>query len=400
MKIFYSTEDTFPPYRVDVGALFSEYLSHKGLDTEWYMRKNQDGYGALESYNKQCFHLPCYNSSNSMFAKVYNKVAFWLFDIYYLTSTLTKSFDLLQVRDKYMAGLFALLIARLKRVPFTYWCSYPFPEHYIELAKLSSGFRRVYCLLNGYIGQFILYKIVIPFSDHTFVQSEKMLKNIAKYGVDSGKMTPVPMGVLDRVVTDYKDEKINNKQIVYIGTLASIRRINIIIEAFALVLQKEPDARLVLVGGGDVPSDKANLIKLVGELGIENAVVFTGFIPIEQAWRIAARSHCGLSPFPPTPVLEVASPTKLVEYMALGRPVICNDHPEQSAILQESAAGLCVSWGVDEFAEAMVWMLQNESEANLMGEKGAVWVKSNRVYSIIAEKVMSKYLEITGKSTK
>jgi glycosyltransferase involved in cell wall biosynthesis len=127
---------------------------------------------------------------------------------------------------------------------------------------------------------------------------------------------------------------------------------------------------------------------------LADVVQFTGFVPIEKAWSYAASAAVCMSPFYPTPVLNSASPTKLVEYLALGRPVVCNNHPEQSEIIKESGAGLCVNWGAQAFADAMVWMLEHPDEAETMAAKGPAWVAANRTYPIIAENVWRKYQEL------
>jgi glycosyltransferase involved in cell wall biosynthesis len=82
--------------------------------------------------------------------------------------------------------------------------------------------------------------------------------------------------------------------------------------------------------------------------------------------------------------------------MALGRPVVCNNHPEQSEIIRQSGAGLCVDWGVKTFADAMIWMIEHPDQADAMGAKGPSWVRENRTYSIIAKNVMQNYQEILG----
>ena len=82
--------------------------------------------------------------------------------------------------------------------------------------------------------------------------------------------------------------------------------------------------------------------------------------------------------------------------MALGKPVIVNDQPEQSLVIQQSGAGLCVTWGEEAFADAMIWMLENPQAAKAMGAKGPDWVRKHRVYDIIAQQVDSKYSEIIG----
>lgn len=398
IKLFYSTEDTFPPYRVDVGVLFSEYLAKCNVITEWYMRRNTLEQARKTLFNGQVVNLPYFVTGQGVFSKLINKVAFWVCDLFCIVKYLIKPIDIIQVRDKYIAAVFGLIIARLKGVTFIYWCSYPFPEHYLEMSEHSRGIRRAYCWINGKLGFLILYKLVMPFSHHTFVQSDAMLNTIQRYGVKRSKMTPVPMGVPDKIFSlQAENLRINDKQFVYIGTLAAVRRLDVLIEAFASVVRHDPSARLIIVGDGDIPDERKALMGLAKNLGIVEFVTFTGFLPMDEAWRIAEQAFCCISPFYPSPVLNVASPTKLVEYMALGKPVICNNHPEQKEILEAARVGKCVSWSAENFSDAMIWMLKNPEEATEMGKRGPEWVRKNRTYSVIAKQVLRQYQAILGR---
>lgn len=394
--VYYSIDDAFPPYRVDVAELFGRELHARNVEVTWYMRRGRATSAVQDLFDGQKVQLPPEMPGSGLLAKVFNKLAFWTFDLFYLLLLIGRKVDVIQVRDKYLSALAALLIARLKGARFVYWCSYPFPEHYLERARTSRGFRKLYAYLHGRLGQWILYRVVIPYSDHSFVQSDRMLSDIAAFGVPTSRMTPVPMGVSTRMLHWARSHRaaVVPMSVVYLGTLAAVRRMDMLIDAFGEVLKSQPDARLTLVGEGDSPQERAALEEQVRRLGITESVVFTGFIPMDEAWAIAARAAVCVSPFLPNAVLASASPTKLVEYMALGRPVVCNDHPEQSQVIRESGAGLCVAWGASEFARAIVWMLQHPAEAERMGANGPAWVDSCRTYPAISERVLHQYQRI------
>ena len=101
-----------------------------------------------------------------------------------------------------------------------------------------------------------------------------------------------------------------------------------------------------------------------------------------------------VSPFFPTPVLQSASPTKLVEYLALGKPVVANDHPEQRRVIEESGGGICVPYAETAFASAIVHLLQNPAQAREMGERGRLYVRTHRAYPVIADAVEQRLLAI------
>lgn len=400
MKIYYSVVEKFPTFRVDLTELFGVSLKRLGVETIWFMgayqsKKNREN--AQIGFEK--VHLPFYLNGKGVFNKCFNKILYYISDVYCLTCLIFRHVDAVQVRDKYIAAIYGLLIAKIKNIPFFYWCSYPYPEHDLEMAKQTKGLNSIIYLMRGAFGYYALYKFVMKLANHSFVQSERMQDDISAYGVRIDSMTAVPMAVSHTIfekIADLNKESSSENEFVYLGTLAAVRKLNVIITAFSKVIEKHKDARLIIVGEGDYPEEKLNLIQLAEHLGIIHNVVFTGFIPMEKAWQIVSKSFACISPFYPTKALISASPTKLVEYLALGKPVIVNNHPDQDNVIRSSEAGLSVDWGCEQFADAMIWMLENPQAAKAMGEKGPDWVRKHRVYDIIAQQVYSKYIEIIG----
>jgi len=92
-----------------------------------------------------------------------------------------------------------------------------------------------------------------------------------------------------------------------------------LIEAFARVARGRRDLRLVICGTGPLRQD---LESLVGSLGIERIVTFTGLVPNEEVARYAAAADVFV-----LPSLLEALPTVAVEALAAGTPVISADHP-------------------------------------------------------------------------
>lgn len=397
ITIYYSIPDHYPSFRVDVSELIAISLKKKGLDTEWFMANNGPDLLLRQKifFQQKCIIPPRFPGCSKL-SKIISRLSYWLTDSLLILGAACGRFDILQTRDKYIVSVIALLFAKLTGKRFVYWCSYPFPEHTLEIANEHSGLVKFLLILNGKIAHLALYRIVMHFADHSFVQSEQMLRDVVGYGVPIDLVTAVPMGVPPRLLSWAITHPvvIVPGRIVYLGTMASVRRMYTLIDAFALVYRRCPEATLLMVGEGVKTQDRVSLEQQVFELGLADAVRFTGFVGLDDAWSYAASAAVCVSPIYPTPVLNAGSPTKLVEYMALGRPVVCNAHPEQSEIIKESGAGLCVSWGAQEFAEAMIWILEHSEEAEAMGAKGPAWVAAHRTYTIIAENVWRKYQEI------
>jgi glycosyltransferase involved in cell wall biosynthesis len=169
------------------------------------------------------------------------------------------------------------------------------------------------------------------------------------------------------------------------------------LRTLALVLREIPQTKLYLVGKGEQPEDEEYLHQEAQRLGVLSAVIFTGQLPRQQALRYVQDADVCVSPFYPTPVLNSASPTKLVEYMAMGKAVVANTHPEQKLLIDQSGCGYCVPYEEDAFAAAIVELLRAPRLAREMGERGRRYVIEHRAYGVIATGVEREMLRIAGK---
>jgi glycosyltransferase involved in cell wall biosynthesis len=248
------------------------------------------------------------------------------------------------------------------------------------------------------LGKALLYRLLLPAAAHVFVQSEQMKSDIAAQGIARAKITPVPMGVRWETLDLAPAEEVpdDHPMVLYLGSLDRVRKMDFLLRAFRGVLVRVPEARLYLVGGGNEPEDEAYLRKEAARLAIAEAVVFTGFVPREEAWSYVRRARVCVSPFYPTPILTSTSPTKIVEYMAMGKPVVANDHPEMRLVLRESGAGLCVPYEEESFADAIVELLQDPARAREMGRRGRSYVGRHRTYQVLADLVEDVYLTVCG----
>ncbi|MDP3088158.1 MAG: glycosyltransferase family 4 protein [Methylotenera sp.] len=399
MKIFYFATDTFPAWRVDLTELFSRELSQLGMQIDWCLRRDDRGMWTSIQMHGERFFLPPAWPGVPILTPLVRRIGEFLGEILlFFKFIFGERYDIIQVRDdRYTAAFIAWLAARIRGSKFVYWVSFPFPENDFEKAKLTDGVKKIIFQVRGTLTKWWLYKFVLQRADHVFVQSERMRLDISAYGVKLDKMTVVPMGVPTRVVQWRKSVKleVDRNCVVYLGSMARSRRLELIIHAFSKVLKQCPDAKLYMVGRGDVAEDDRFLMKECEREGLGDSVIFTGFIPMEDAWLLASRAAVCLSPIYPTPIFMQASPTKLNEYLALGRPVIANEHPEQSVTIAASGAGICVKWGAEEFSKAISYLLTHPNEAESMGEKGPAWVAENRSYERIAAAVFDRYRSIT-----
>ena len=245
--------------------------------------------------------------------------------------------------------------------------------------------------MRGKISGWLLYRRVLPHCDLAFVQSQRMKQVLSERGIDPRSLVPVPMGVdLQRLAQATREpaRQPATAELGYLGTLDANRGLDILIDMLALLRRAGQDVRLVLIGDAHDARDRERLLQHAREAGVAPYIEVTGTLPREAALLRMSKTRIGLSPIPPLPIFDVASPTKLVEYLALGIPVVANTHPDQVEVLRGSRAGVCVPWRAQAFARAVRWLLQlTDAQRDQMGLQGREWVRSHRDYRALADLV-------------
>jgi glycosyltransferase involved in cell wall biosynthesis len=393
VKVLFFVREYHPTFRVDVNVLFGKYLPRFGVESDLVtLFESADAppwpggkvFGPVRSQGRVAKHLQ----------GIVNDLKGLL--------RIRRGYDVVMVRDKPLFALFAWLASRVFRVPFAYWMSYPMPESWLEFAKergRSVGLVRwLVVYLRGTVSYWALYRVVLPRSEYTFLQSDKMVSELRSRGIAMKTAVAVPMGVdheavadkvppLDAKASEWLARMRGHETVVYLGSLERNRRLEVALQAFNEVRRERPEALMVLVGGSDEPEDTALLVSLTEELGLRDHVLFTGWLPMATAWELVKAARIGFSPCPRGPLHEVASPTKAVEYLALGLPVVANDQPDQALVVGQSGGGLCTSMEVESFAKAIVQLLSDPAKAQRMGEQGRAWVVAHRSYERLARLV-------------
>ena len=400
LRFLYFIPDGFPTFRADVSVLFGTTLPKLGVYSDLVAQA-----ASLELADKlppwpAGQHFVCPRDGGRM----KNLLLAFRHTLSVLWNARAESYDGIQVRDMVFFAIPALWRARRLKLPFFYWMSFPMSEASIDLVRLQGlklGLVRfLFVALKGYVGKWLLYSYVLPRADHVFVQSDRMREDVAAEGIAFSKMTPVPMGAdmekIDHLalVASHDPRLIGKRVLVYLGTLDRTRRIDILFEAIQRVLPRFPDLLLVLAGEAPEEIDRAWLHERAVELGVEHAVLKTGWLPTEQAWQYVMAAEIGLSPFRPSYLLDSASPTKAVEYLALGIPAIANDQPDQAKVLGESQAGICVPYTAEAFANAISTILETPDLAAEMRRRGPAYVREHRSYETLGAMVSEKYRQL------
>lgn len=392
LRLLQFVPESLPTFRADVQAMFGRYLPGQGIVCDMVgMAGSADiDQAAFASVRRPRFHA----------SRLTREMAFLWLCVRTLFSVRKADCDLIQVRDMVSISLLGVIVARLKGIPFAYWMSFLMSEGRIERAteqiRAGAGLRSRLVLLKGRIEKALLYKFILPRSRHIFVQSDAMRVFLMERGIAAGKITAVPMGVdmafqPDEVVRQRPADWSDVPLIAYLGTLDKARDIPRLIDTLCLVRHAQPQACLLLIGDSPNRVDTEQLRTYCAKLGLQEHVHITGWLPKTQAWSLLAAADVAVSYIPRGPLYDVSSPTKLLEYLALGVPCVGNDNPDQEAVLARSAAGWLSGSSVEALAAALTEVLADPAAAREKASRGPDFISSVRSYQILAEQLALVY---------
>ena len=255
MRLLFATIEPYPTFRPDVATLFGKFLPRLGVTSDLVAERVPGVAGEVSWGGGEALLISSRGS----------RLGRYVVNLVHYARILFRAdrakYQAIQVRDMPLVALLGLLAARLKRLPFFYWMSFPAPEGQIQLARergLSAGLIRFLfrLLWRGWMDLFLLYRIVLPRADHVFVQSDRMREDLVRKGIARQKLTPVVMGVdlevsVPEAIAPIDDARLKGKRVlIYLGTIARGRRIEILFDMLKILRQQFLEEQDGLIADG------------------------------------------------------------------------------------------------------------------------------------------------------
>ncbi|TVT19604.1 glycosyltransferase family 4 protein [Amycolatopsis acidiphila] len=173
----------------------------------------------------------------------------------------------------------------------------------------------------------------------------------------------------------------------YLGVMGPQDGVDYALRSLALLRERRTDWHAVFVGAGDTFDA---MVELSGKIGLTEHVEFTGRIPDDDLVRYLSTADVCLSPDPLNPLNDVSTMNKIMEYMAMAKPIVSFDLKEARVSAGEAALYAPAN---DEqvFSELIGQLLDDPEERSRMGKLGQARVEGPLAWRESTKALLAAY---------
>ncbi|MFD2822512.1 glycosyltransferase family 4 protein [Lacinutrix iliipiscaria] len=260
-----------------------------------------------------------------------------------------------------------------------------------------------------YISKFekkgFFYNLMVLFEKLTFktayasIATNESYKNIA---VTRGNMSEDRVQVVRsgpklerlKIIPPVENLKKGKKYLIgYIGVIGEQEGLDLLLESAKYILSKRDDVQFGIVGDGTHLNEIKNLCN---EMGLSNHFDFYGRVDDEMMLNVLNTADVCVNPDKPTAMNDLSTMNKIMEYMALKKPIVQYTLKEGQFSAQEASL-YAINTDPIDFANKIITLLDDESLRVKMGEFGYQRVKKELSWEFESTKLVNFYTKVFEK---
>lgn len=179
----------------------------------------------------------------------------------------------------------------------------------------------------------------------------------------------------------------DDKVIVFVGTIYPFSGLIELVSNFKKIEEKNQNIKLLIVGGG--PSYE-KLKKLVIKNNLKSKVILTNFKPQVDVPKYISLADICINSFQINYVTNRILPTKILEYLACGKPVLSTPLDGTKELLPNEKFGIIYS-ELDDFTKNLSILLSDKNKLKRLGDNGYEYVTKNHDWDVLCEQLICKF---------
>jgi glycosyltransferase involved in cell wall biosynthesis len=315
-----------------------------------------------------------------------------------------------------LSQLYLALRIRLRhRIAITHVCNPPDLLFLVALPLMALGSRLIYdhhdacpelMLAKGHGASSVQVRLTKLFEFLTYRACNVSLETNESYrdiALSRGRMSSDNVFVVrsapdnDRFANARPDEKwlFGRKHLVaYVGVMGLQDGLDYLVDAAQVIIDdwRRQDIQFVLVGSGP---ELPRLKERVRHIGIEDQVLFTGRLPEQDLGAVLASSDVCVNPDEANTMNDISTMNKVLEYMALGRPIVQFDLHE-GKVSAGDASLYAKRNDATSLAECIVRLVDDVEARYSMGQIGIQRLTTSLSWELQIPKLLAAYARALG----
>ncbi len=180
-----------------------------------------------------------------------------------------------------------------------------------------------------------------------------------------------------------------NYLVGYVGNMSVQDGLDILLDVAQHIKNSgRRDIFFTCVGGG---TELNKLKRMVEDRDLLDTVHFTGRISDEELLEVLSTADVCVNPDRPSEMNDMSTMIKIMEYMALGKPIVQFDSKEGRFSAQEASLYAGKDDGVADFAAKVLWLLDKPEERKTMGEFGRKRIEEQLAWQYSVPHLLAAY---------
>ncbi|MCK5342723.1 MAG: glycosyltransferase, partial [Candidatus Heimdallarchaeota archaeon] len=206
----------------------------------------------------------------------------------------------------------------------------------------------------------LIEKISIKFSNHVLIANDLWRDKLIKRSIQEDKCTTLLNFPDPKIFKRKNPDKHKNFTLIYHGLLAKHQGLDIAFKAIAHIKDETPSLKLLIYGKGP---EQQRLTNLRNEMGLEGSVIFHESVPVDQIPDIIRQAHIGVVPKRGGAFSGEAFSTKILEFMAVGVPVIAARNKIEEYYFKDSQILFFEPGNEQDLAKCILELYRNPEKA-------------------------------------
>jgi glycosyltransferase involved in cell wall biosynthesis len=243
-------------------------------------------------------------------------------------------------------------------------------------------------------------RMSIAFADEVLTVCDPFAERLLRNGLKPERLTVVmnspDLRLFDPTAHPHREFMADGTlKIIYTGALTPTYELDVLLRAVARLHQLRPELPMAAAfyGRGDA---KEGLESLAAELGIAGLVTMPGRIPIEDVAGVVAGADIGVAPTRLDPFTEMTLSGKVLEYAAMGKPVVASRLPSVAGYFAPETLAFYDPGDPVSMSDAILALIDDRKETAARVERTGVrieelsWARQFESYRGVVERLEDK----------